>query len=87
MKKFSKAVLSAAALSLAVLPVAAQAGTRAGDSAGAFTAATSAPGLGRNTKGEKVGGTGVVLGLLAVAGIAAGIYIAVDSEQAQSPGT
>lgn len=87
MKMFSKTLVSAAALSLAVLPVAAQAGTRAGDSGTSFAAATSAPGLGRDTKGEKVDGTGIVIGLLALGAVAAGIIIAATSGQDQSPGT
>ena len=88
MKTVNRVILTAAAASMAVLPVAAQANTRAGDSGAIYSA--SAPGLGRADDGEEVGGSGVgiILGILAAAAVIAGIIVASDSEDdGQSPGT
>lgn len=87
MKTLNRAILSAAAASLAMLPIAAQANTRAGDSDSVYS--VSAPGLGRAAEGESaISGTAVVLALIALGLIAGGIYFAADSDdEGQSPGT
>jgi len=88
MKTVNRIILSAAAASMAVLPVAAQANTRAGDSGAIYS--TSAPGLGRAAEGEEVGGggTGIIIAILAAAAVIGGIIMATDSDDdGQSPGT
>lgn len=88
MKTVNRLFLTAAAASMAVLPVAAQANTRAGDSGAIYS--TSAPGLGRDAEGEEVGGSGVgiILAILAAAAVIGGIIVAADSnDDGQSPGT
>ena len=87
MKTLSRIMLAAAASSLAIAPVAAQAGTRASE--GASLSSVSAPGQGRNAKGESVKGgvSTIVLGLLASGLIVAGIISASKSkDKGQSPG-
>lgn len=87
MKTVSRLMTAAAAASLVIAPVAAQAGTRAGDSGSVYS--VSGAGLGRAAKGEsaKSGGT-IVLALLATAAIIGGIVLASDSDdKGQSPGT
>lgn len=90
MKTVNRMFLTAAAASMAVMPVAAQANTRAGDSSATYSA--SAPGLGRTVSGEALGGeadaAGIILAILAAAAIIGGIIIASDSnDDGQSPGT
>lgn len=89
MKTVNRMILTAAAASMAVLPVAAQANTRAGDSGAIYS--TSAPGLGRTADGEEVGGgsgISIILAILAAAAVIGGIVYATDSEDdGQSPGT
>jgi hypothetical protein len=87
MKTVIRVILSAAAASLAVLPIAAQANTRAGDNGSVYN--VSAPGLGRSADGESaVGGTAIILALIAAGLIFGGIYFASESDdEGQSPGT
>lgn len=87
MKSVNRVILSAAAASLVVLPIAAQANTRAGDNGSVYN--VSAPGLGRAAEGESISdATGVVLALIATGLIIGGIYFATDSDdEGQSPGT
>lgn len=80
MKTLSRMMLAAAATSLAVAPVAAEAGTRA---------SASAPGFGRVASGEKVAakGSAIVLALLASGLIVLGIASAsTTKDKGQSPG-
>jgi hypothetical protein len=87
MKTVNRMILTAAAASMAVLPVAAQANTRAGDSGAIYS--TSGPGLGRDAEGEdlKGGGVSIILALLAAAAVIGGIIYATDSDgDGQSPG-
>lgn len=88
MKSATRMMVAAAAASLAFAPIAAQAGTRAGDS-GAVFAASSAPGMGRSADGESLdSGTSIILALLAAGLVIAGIVAAADSnDNGQSPGT
>ncbi|MEP0392404.1 MAG: hypothetical protein ABJ205_10450 [Erythrobacter sp.] len=69
-KTFSKIALAAGAATLAFTPVAATAGTRAGDNAAVYTSAKSQPGVGRDAKGESV------LGGLPIAQILFGLSFA-----------
>lgn len=88
MKTVNRMIVTAAAASMAVLPVAAQANTRAGDNGAIYS--TSAPGLGRTADGEEVGGGGssIILALIAAGLIIGGIITATDSDDdGQSPGT
>jgi hypothetical protein len=88
MKTVSRIIFAAAASSLAIAPIAAQAGTRASDSGSVYS--VSAPGAGRAAKGESIeddGGT-IILALLAGAAIITGIVFATQSDdEGQSPGT
>lgn len=87
MKTVNRAILAAAAASVAVLPIAAQAGTRAGDNGTVYS--VSAPGLGRSANGESLeSGEGVVLALIGGALIITGIVLSTeDDDNGQSPGT
>jgi len=87
-KTATRMMIAAAAASMAFAPIAAQAGTRAGD-AGAVYSAASAPGMGRSADGEALdGGSSIILALLAAGLIISGIIFAIDSnDQGQSPGT
>lgn len=87
MKTISRMMLAVAASSLAIAPVAAQAGTRASE--GSSLGSVSAPGQGRNAKGEsvKAGASAIVLGLLGGGLIIFGIISASRSkDKGQSPG-
>lgn len=85
----SRALVTAAAASMAFAPIAAQANTRAGDSAPVYTAeSASQPGLARSADGEEMRGNGsVLLLILAAAAAIAGIIIVADGDDGQSPGT
>ncbi|MGY6637360.1 MAG: hypothetical protein ACXIUO_09495 [Erythrobacter sp.] len=90
MKTATRFVLAAAAASMAVLPVAAQANTRAGDSGVVHSA--SAPGLGRAAAGERQGAeegfSPILLGLISAGLVITGIVLATQSnDKGQSPGT
>ena len=89
MKTVNRMILTAAAATMAVLPVAAQASTRAGDSGAIYSASASAPGLGREDDGESIkGGISIILALLAAAAVIGGIIAATSSnDNGQSPGT
>lgn len=84
MKTLSRMMLAAAASSLAIAPVAAQAGTRASEGA-----SISAPGQARSAKGEKAkSGSTIILALLASGLIVTGIAFSASSkDKGQSPGT
>lgn len=84
----SRTLLSAGALGFALAPIAAQAGTRAGDSGVIYSAPVSAPGTGKAAKGENAASGGVLLLAVAAVGlIVAGIVVASSSDNDQSPGT
>lgn len=87
MKTVNRVLLTAAAASMAVLPVAAQANTRAGDNGAIYS--QSAPGIGRDAEGESIGNGGKILLALIAAGLVTfGIIKATDSkDDGQSPGT
>lgn len=87
MKTLNRVILSAAAASLAAMPIAAQANTRAGDNGSVYS--VSAPGLGRSAEGESAAsGTTVILALIAAGLIIGGIVFATQSDdEGQSPGT
>lgn len=76
MKTLNRMILTAAAASLAFLPVAAQANTRASDSGAMYS--TSAPGIGRESDGESLAGGIGLLGLISLAAIIAGLLVASD---------
>lgn len=83
----TRMMMTAAAASMALAPIAAQAGTRAGDSDAVYSVST--PGLGRAAEGEQAAsGFSILLAIFAVGAVAAGIFFAADSEdEGQSPGT
>jgi hypothetical protein len=90
MKKLAtRLAVSAAAASMAVMPIAAQANTRAGDNAAVYSTSAAQPGVGRAAEGEDAkSGFGIILGLLAAAAIIGGVFFASDSDDnGQSPGT
>lgn len=89
MKFVTRLAMTAAAASLAVLPIAAQANTRAGDNAAVYSTSASQPGVGRDAEGEEAkSGFAIILGILAAVAIGAGIFFAQDSDDdGQSPGT
>ncbi|MFU7527410.1 hypothetical protein [Qipengyuania sp. ASV99] len=88
-KIMSRMMVTAAAASMAFAPIAAQANTRAGDSAPVYTSTASAPGLARSAEGEELRGTpGILIALLAAAAAIAGIVAVADTnDEGQSPGT
>ncbi len=88
-KTMSRLMVAAAATSMAVAPIAAQANTRAGDSAPVYTSSVSQPGLARSAEGEELrGGAGILIALLAAAAAIGGIIAVADTEDDdQSPGT
>lgn len=94
-KTTSKVIMTVAAAGMAFAPIAAQANTRAGDSAPVYTSSSAAqPGLGRDAEGEGVVGVpGILIGIFAAAAIVGGIAIASSeddedsSDSTQSPGT
>ncbi len=87
-KTATRFAMAAAAASMAVMPIAAQANTRAGDS-GSVYSVSAEPGMGRAAEGESAkGGFGILLGLFATAAIIGGIIFASSSDDdGQSPGT
>jgi hypothetical protein len=88
MKTATRIAMAAAAASMAVMPIAAQANTRAGDS-GSVYSVSAAPGVGRAAEGESAkGGFSIIIGLLAAAAIVGGVIFASSSDDdGQSPGT
>ncbi|MET4131836.1 hypothetical protein ABIE62_000952 [Porphyrobacter sp. MBR-155] len=94
MIKFAaRSVMAAAAATMALAPVAAQANTRAGDSASVYRVSASKPGVGRAAQGEsnsdrEVNAETIIIALLATAAIIGAIIIAASSgDNNQSPGT
>lgn len=95
MSKFiTRMMLTAAAASMAVLPVAAQANTRAGDNGVVYSSSSAKPGLGREANGEKLVGFGFLplvigtVGLVISGFLVATEVIGEDSDgDDQSPGT
>lgn len=83
MKTFSRMMIAVAVSSLAIAPVAAQAGTRASEGS-----SLSAPGQSRTAKGEKAkSGSTIILALLASGLIVTGIaFSASSNDKGQSPG-
>ncbi|WP_291134060.1 hypothetical protein [Erythrobacter sp.] len=80
--------LGAAAAGLAIAPIAAEANTRAGDSARTYSAPASAPGTGRKAEGSRVAGGADIFAFILVGLWATGIAFAVaDDGPDQSPGT
>ena len=89
-KTMSRLAVTAAAASMAFAPIAAQANTRAADSAPVYTAQSSAqPGLARDAEGEDLAGSpSIIIALLAAAAIIGGVVAISDNEDdGQSPGT
>ncbi|MEL7217888.1 MAG: hypothetical protein AAGK01_05600 [Pseudomonadota bacterium] len=87
MKKLaSRLALTVAAAGMAFAPIAAQANTRAGDSAAFYSSSVSQPGVGRTADGEALEGTGGILIIIFGAAVIAGIIILIDDEDNQSPG-
>lgn len=92
-KATSKVIMTAAAAGMALAPIAAQANTRAADSAPVYTSSAAQPGLGRSAEGEGVVGVpGILIGIFAAAAIIGGIAVAAseddeDTDETQSPGT
>lgn len=86
MKTFSRMMLAAAAATLAVTPIAAQAGTRASDNGAVYS--VSQPGLGREAEGEEfIFGLGFLLSFLIVSGTVLATVVFVETVLDQSPGT
>lgn len=82
----TRMMMTAAAATMALAPIAAQAGTRASDNSSVYS--VSAPGVGRDAEGESIGAGGVLLAIFAAVLIGGGIFFAVDSDDdGQSPGT
>jgi hypothetical protein len=89
MNTATRLMMTAAAASLALVPVVAQANTRAGDSGAVYSVGASAPGLGRSADGERAEGTsGILIGIIAAAAIIGGIVVVADGgdDDGQSPG-
>lgn len=93
MKALSRVMLAAAAASMTVLPVVAQAGTRAGDSGATYSvssvSAVSAPGKGRKAEGESfLFGLGLVFSLFIVGGVVVAGAVLVDAvvDSGKTPG-
>ena len=86
-KTVNRMLLAATAASMALLPIAAQASTRAGDSGSVY--GVSAPGLGRAATGEALeSDEGIVLALIGGGLVIGGIIFASESDdEGQSPGT
>lgn len=88
MKTVSRALVTAAAVSMAFAPIAVQANTRAGDSTPVYTTSVSQPGLGREAEGESAkGASGILLAIFAAAAAIAGIVVVAGGDDGQSPGT
>jgi hypothetical protein len=87
-KTVTRLMMAAAAASMVVMPIAAQANTRAGDSGSVYRVA-AAPGLARTAEGESVrSGFSIILALLAAAASIGGVILATTSDdKGQSPGT
>ncbi len=87
LKTANRMILAATAASMGMLPIAAQANTRAGDSGSVY--GVSGPGLGRATGGEALeSDEGIVLALIGAGLVIGGIYFASESDdEGQSPGT
>lgn len=87
MKTATRIAMAAAAASLALMPIAAQANTRAGDSGSVYSPSSAQPGLARGADGESLSdGDSILIALLATAAIIGGIIFATD-DNGQSPGT
>jgi len=87
-KIVSRIVLGAGAIGLALTPIAAQANTRAGDSARTYSAPASQPGAGRTVDGENVASAANLFALFMVGLWATGVVLAItDDDSDQSPGT
>lgn len=88
-KTLSRIMLAAAASSLAITPVVAQAGTRASQSAATYS--VSGPGKGRDAKGESLTPAFTIfLGILALGTIAATVAAVASGssdDSGRSPGT
>lgn len=81
----AKLALAAGAISLSFAPVAASAGTRAGDNApvysSSYSSAQSQPGIGRSAEGEQVGASAPVYFILAaILGTWATVFVAKSSD-------
>lgn len=85
--------LGAAATGLAIAPIAAEANTRAGDSARTYSAPASAPasapGTGRTVEGSRIAGGADIVAFILVGLWATGVVFAVTDDDGpdQSPGT
>lgn len=80
-KTITRLTVTAAAASMAFAPIAAQANTRAGDSAAIYTNSAAQPGLARSAEGEDfVGRPGVLIALFAAAAVIGAIVIIADDD-------
>ena len=90
MKTVSRIIFAVAASSLAIAPIAAQAGTRASDSGSVYSLSSlGAGGASNSVSDDDDDDAGfVILGLLSAAAIITGIVFATQSDdRGQSPGT
>lgn len=88
MKTASRLTLIAAAALTALLPVAAQAGTRAGDSGAVYSFAAQGVAGAVEEDDDDDDGAFILIFLSAAAAIVGGIILAIDSDDdGQSPGT
>ena len=87
-RSVTRIVMTAAAASMALMPIAAQANTRAGDS-GSVYSVSAAPGVGRAAEGESISGVfSIILGLLGTAAlISVAIFASSSDGDGQSAGT
>lgn len=91
-KIITRLALSAAAASMAIAPIAAQANTRAGSSGTFYSSSVSQPGTGRSVDGEEIAGIPAILAIVFAAATIAGIVIIAedddddDDDDNQSPG-
>lgn len=88
--KTSRLLMGFGAATMAIAPVAAQAGTRAADAGVVAVQPVKMSTVSRSAqtaeKKNELGGPGLIIAILAVAAIVAGIIIAADDNDA-SPGT
>lgn len=81
----TRIAVTIAAASMAFAPIAAQAGTRAGDNQTVYSTSAAQPGVGLDADGERsgggAGGLGIVIAITSLAAIIAALVIAADDNQ------